>query len=76
MKYLSTYFTILGFGDYDCEDWYTVPDWSSLDKTRGSKAFDEMTRATWDMMDQTRSMKSRALRDFRDVKVVKPPPKR
>jgi hypothetical protein len=75
MKYLNTYFTILGFGDYDCEDWFTAPDWSSLDKIRGSKASDEMTRATWHMMDMTRGYKTRVLRTFRDVEVSKPPPK-
>lgn len=75
IKYLNTYFTILGLGDYDCEDWSIAPDWSSLDKIRGSKASDEMTKATWHMMDMTRGFKSRVLRTFRDVEVVKPPPK-
>lgn len=76
LKYLNTYFTILGFGDYDCEDWFVAPDWSSLNKIRGSKASDEMTKQTWHMMDTTRGFKSRVLRTAKDVEVQEPPPKR
>jgi hypothetical protein len=40
MRHLNTYMPILGLGDYDCEDWYIIPNWAALDKLRSSKAYD------------------------------------
>lgn len=74
-KYLNTYFPILGLGDYDCEDWYVVPDWASVDKMRESKAFEQLNLKTWDFIDQTRPQRSRVMRTARDVIITEPPKK-
>jgi hypothetical protein len=71
-KYLNTYWPILGLGDYDCEDWVVAPDFAALDRTRKSKAFDEWNLKTYDLTDQTRSIKTRILRTAREVKIVEP----
>lgn len=75
-KYLHTYFPILGFGKYDCEDWYVAPDWSSFDKIRTSKANDIMIKETWDFMDWTRPISSKVMRAAEDVMVYIPPKKK
>jgi hypothetical protein len=72
-KYLDTYFPILGFGDYDCEDWYVANDFSAFDKLRTSKAGNNLSIETWDFLDQTRPMKSRIMRTAEDVLVFEPP---
>jgi hypothetical protein len=73
IKYLNTYFTILGFGDYDCEDWSVAPDFSALDKLRTSKANEKMMAETWEFGDMTRPMKSRIMRTAEDVLIFGPP---
>lgn len=75
IKFLNTYFTILGFGDYDCEDWFVVPDWSALDKIRTSKAWEKLMVETWDFGDPTKPMKARAMRTAEDLLVFEPPKK-
>ena len=75
LKYLGTYWTILGLGDYDCEDWWVAPDWAALDKSRESKAGDEMLLKQYGFIDQTRSGKTRVFRTSEDVNVIEPPPK-
>jgi hypothetical protein len=73
LKYLGTYAPILGFGDYDAEDWFEAPDWAALDKLRDSKAGVQWTLKTWDFIDQTRPMRSRAMRTVQDVMITAPP---
>jgi hypothetical protein len=76
-KYLNTYFPILGFGKYDCEDWYVAPDWSSFDKLRTSKASVKMMEETWDFMDWNKpTVSSRVMRTAEDVMVYLPPKKK
>jgi hypothetical protein len=75
MKYLGTYWTILGLGDYDCEDWWVAPNWAAADKSRESKADEEWSLKTYDFMDLTRSAKTRVFRTTKDVKITEPPPK-
>jgi len=72
-KYLNTYFPILGFGDYDCEDWAVANDFSAFDKIRTSKAFEQLSTETWDFMDPTKPMKSRVMRAVEDVLIFEPP---
>jgi len=71
-KYLNTYFSILGMGEYDAEDWMAAPDWASADKIRGSKGWARWAEKTWDMIDQSRSFKTRVMRTATDVKVFVP----
>jgi hypothetical protein len=72
-KYLNTYFPILGFGDYDCEDWFVANDFSAFDKIRTSKANEKLMAETWDFGDMTKPMKSRVMRTAEDVLVFEPP---
>jgi hypothetical protein len=69
-KYVNTYMPILGFGDYDAEEWFAAPDWAAFDKSRESKAFDELVLKTWDMVDQTRTAKARAMRSVKEVMIT------
>jgi len=76
-KYLNTYFPILGFGEYDCEDWYVAPNWSSFDKMRTSKANNKIMEETWDFVDLNRpTMSSKVMRAAEDVMVYLPPKKK
>jgi hypothetical protein len=72
IKYLDTYMPILGFGKYDCEDWFVAPDWSAFDKIRTSKASEKRMVETWDFIDQTRPMRSRVMRTIQETQMVKP----
>lgn len=75
IKYINTYFPILGFGKYDCEDWYLVPDFSAFDKIRTSKAFNDLNIETWDFLDMRRATVSRVMRTAEDVLIPEPPKK-
>jgi hypothetical protein len=54
MEYLSTYWTILGLGD-----WWVAPGCSAVDKPRESEAAEESPLKTYDFIYQTRSGKTR-----------------
>jgi len=71
-KYLNTYWPILGLGDYDCEDWVVAPNFAAVDKLRTSKAYDELSLKSYNMMDWTRSPKTRIMRTSREVKITEP----
>ena len=73
IKYLNTYMTVLGFGKYDCEDWFVAPDWSALDKLDTSQANNKLAADTLDFVDMRRPMRSRAMRSVQDVQVFEPP---
>jgi hypothetical protein len=73
-KYLETYFTILGIGDYDCEDWWEVENWAVFDKLRGSKAVDALFAIYFehDFIDNSRTGQNRMLRTSGDVEIYDP----
>lgn len=70
--YIETYFTIYGFGEYACETWWEVADWSVLGNMRGSDAGSEWLRQSQHYIDETRPFDSRALRTSADIKVFDP----
>src|SRR5438132_5133244 len=73
-KYLNTYVPILGIGGgHDAEDWFEVPNWAAVDKIRSSKAMEQFIQKTWDLMDQTKPLRTRVMRTAKDVKVPEPP---
>ena len=75
-KYIDTYFPILGFGDDAIEDWYEIPNWATLDKTRTSKTNQEYSDKTWEFMDNTRFASSVVYRTTSDVQTPVPPKKK
>jgi hypothetical protein len=75
-KYINTYFPILGFGEDAIEEWYEIPNWAALDKTRTSKTMQEMSDKTWDFMDYTRFTSSTVYRTTSDVMIPAPPKKK
>ena len=77
MKFMGTYWTVLGFGDFDCEDWWEVPNWAAIDAIRESKAVEKLFMRTWelDFIDTSRSARQRMLRTTEDIKTFSPPQK-
>ena len=77
MKYLGTYWTVMGFGDFDCEDWWELPNWAAIDTIRESKANEKLAMRTWelDFMDFSRPSRQRILRTTGDIKTYAPPKK-
>jgi len=77
MKFMGTYWTVLGFGDFDCEDWWEVPNWAAIDAIRESKAVEKLFMRTWelDFVDASRSSRQRMLRTTEDIKTFSPPKK-
>jgi hypothetical protein len=67
--YVETYFTIYGFGEYACETWWDVADWSVLGNMRESEAGTEWLRQSQRYIDETRPFDSRALRSTSDIMV-------
>jgi len=76
IKYINTYFPILGFGDDAIEDWAEIPNWAALDKIRTSKAWQEYTDETWEFSDNTRFASNVVYRTTSDVQVSAPPKKK
>jgi len=75
-KYVNTYFPILGFGEDIIEDWFEVPNWAALDKSRMSNVWEEWSDKTWDFMDMTRSAPSVVYRTTSDIMIPTPPKKK
>ncbi len=73
LRYLETYWSILGFGEYACEDWWEVPNWAALDKMRESQAVEKLVAHFQDFADGTRGHQTRMLRSTQDVRVPSPP---
>jgi hypothetical protein len=76
IKYINTYFPILGFGNDVIEDWAEIPNWAALDKIRTSKAWQEYTDETWEFSDNTRFASNVVYRTTSDVQVPVPPKKK
>jgi hypothetical protein len=73
VRYIDTYMTVLGFGKYDCEDWFIAPDWSALDKMDTAQVNNKFAADTADLVDMRRPWRSRALRSIQDVQIHEPP---
>lgn len=70
-KYVETFWSIMGFGEYAVEDWWEIPDWSALDKMRTSKAGDKLLKRfnELDFGDPSQPSSTRMLRTTNDVRV-------
>jgi hypothetical protein len=77
MKYVGTYWTVLGFGEFDCEDWWETPNWAAIDTLRESAAMEKLFLRTWelDFTDNSRSAQQRMLRTTEDIRTYNPPKK-
>jgi hypothetical protein len=75
MRFVDVYWPILGFGEYDCESWWEVPDWAALDAIRISEAIDRMQARLFelDFFDGTRGQLTRMMRTTADVRIQEPP---
>lgn len=69
--YMETFWAIMGFGEYDVEDWWEVPDWSAFDSLRDSESGDRLAARTseLDFGDPSRPASTRMLRSTSDVKI-------
>ena len=77
MKYMGTHWTVLGFGDFDCEDWWEFPNWAAVDTVRESKANEKRNMRIWEQgfIDETRAGSRRILKTTEDIKTWSPPEK-
>ena len=75
IRYMNTYWAILGFGEYDVEEWWEVPNWTAMDSIRESKAMDKFFTRTneLDFVNPNRPASNRMLRSTKDVKIMAPP---
>lgn len=75
MRFIEVYWSILGFGEYHCEEWWEVPNWAALDAMRTSEAVGQVwgRYAELDFFDGTRGQQTRMLRTTADVQVFEPP---
>lgn len=76
VKYIGTFFPVMGFGEYDAEDWWEMKEYGDLDKIRASKTYDEMMSAVFQFLDLTHTVPSRMYRSASDVKMYEPPKKK
>lgn len=72
VRYLETYFPILGFGEHTYEMWWEIPNWAALDDLRASEAGTAFTERLLEFVDQSKPATSRALRTAEDVQVTEP----
>ena len=77
MRYVDTYWTVLGFGDFDCEDWWELPNWAAIDVMREAQSVERLFMRTWELgyFDPSRSARQRVLRTTEDIKTWSPPDK-
>ncbi len=72
VKYIGTFFPVLGFGEYDAEDWWEMKDYATFDKIRDSKAWDAMFAEVFPFLDLSHSAPARLYRSASDVKIFAP----
>jgi hypothetical protein len=70
-RYMDTFWVIMGFGEFACEDWWEVPDWASFEKTRTAESLSRLFArySELDCTDNARPSSTRMLRTTRDVRV-------
>ena len=73
VKYIGTFFSVLGFGNADAEDWWEMKNYESFDKLRESKSWTAMFNEVFPFIDTTHSTTARLYRSADDVKVFEPP---
>jgi hypothetical protein len=76
IKYIGTFFPVMGFGEYDAEDWYEMKEYGDFDKIRASKTFTAIFEETYSFLDMTHTVASRMYRSASDVKIFEPPKKK
>jgi len=78
MHYMETFWPILGFGEYDAEDWWELPNWATLDALRDSKGMDKLLARADELgfYDPTRPGSTRMMRSTREVKIMEPAKKK
>jgi hypothetical protein len=69
IKYIGTFFSVLGFGEYDAEDWWEMKEYGDFDKTRESKVQDEIMAEVYPFIDMTRNVPARLYRSASDVRI-------
>jgi hypothetical protein len=78
MHYMETFWPILGFGEFDAEDWWEVPTWAALDTVRDSKGMDKFFSRMDELgfFDPNRAGSTRMMRSTREVKIMEPAKKK
>jgi len=78
MHYMDSFWPILGFGEYDVEDWWEVPNWATLDTIRDSKGMDKLFSRTVELgfYEPSRTQSTRMMRSTREVKIMEPAKKK
>ncbi len=71
--YRGTYWTVLGLGEYDCEDWWELANWNAMESLRDSPANTRFIERFLELgfADPTRSAVSRVLRTTEDIRIPK-----
>jgi len=72
VKYIGTFFSVLGFGTYDAEDWWEFKNYAAFDKIRESKVQNEIFDEVLPFLDITHFVPARLYRSASDVKIYFP----
>jgi hypothetical protein len=74
MHYMGSFWPILGFGEYDVEDWWELPNWATLDKIRNADSMVRLYQRFFelDVLDLTRTGSNRMMRSTEDVLIFEP----
>ena len=74
MHYMGNFWPILGFGEYDVEEWWEVSDWATLDKFREAQSMNRLYQKYFelDVVDQSRAGSNRMMRSTGDVRIFEP----
>jgi hypothetical protein len=76
IKYIGTFFPVMGFGEYDAEDWWEMKEYGDMDKIRASKTWEAMFAEVLPFLDLNHMVPSRLYRSASDVKVYEPSKKK
>ena len=74
MHYMDTFWPILGFGEFDAEDWWEVPNWAALDTVRDTKGMEKLFSRMDELgfFDPSRVGSTRMMRSTREFKIMEP----
>jgi hypothetical protein len=71
-RYVDTYWSIMGFGKYTCEDWWEMPNMAAFDRMLDSKVMVKLINRSieQDFKDNSRGYDARIVKTTKEVVIT------
>jgi hypothetical protein len=69
-SYLGTWFTVRGFGKFDCETRYEIDDYGALGAGFGNETYQRLMREWMEFADMTQTGETYLMKSIADVRIM------